>query len=55
MVTVYNNKQYISHHFEAKELDKIKNFMYNNDIKWYTIAYNDKEKLEYEQFSKRHN
>ena len=55
MIAVYNGNRHITHYFEPKELDKIKEFMYNNDIKWYTITYNDKEKLEYEQFSKRHN
>jgi hypothetical protein len=58
MITIYNNNnkdKYISHHFSAKELDKIKEFLYNERIKWYTISYSEQEKLEYEQLSKRHN
>lgn len=59
MITIYNNnnanEKYISYHFSAKELDKIKEFLYNERIKWYTISYSEKEKLEYEQLSKGHN
>jgi hypothetical protein len=50
----YND--YIYHDFPPEELDKIKTFLYNENIKWYTISYNDKEMIEYEQkFSKRYN
>lgn len=43
----YND--YIYHDFPPEELDKIKTFLYNENIKWYTISYNDKEMIEYEQ------
>ena len=56
MITIYKGyKKYISHNFKAKELDKIKEICYNLGIKYYTIAYNEKEMIEYEQLSKRHN
>jgi len=55
MITIYNNKQQLSHYFHPTELDKIKEFLYNENIKWYTISYSEKEKLEYEQLSKGHN
>jgi hypothetical protein len=55
MITIYKNKQYMTHHFPPTELDNIKEFLYNENIKWYTISYSEKEKLEYEQLSKRHN
>ena len=55
MITIYKNKQYITHHFPPTELDNIKEFLYNEGIKWYTISYSEKEKLEYEQLSKGHN
>ena len=57
MITIYKNKskEYMTHHFPPSELDKIKEFLYNEGIKWYTISYSEKEKLEYEQLSKRHN
>jgi tRNA U34 2-thiouridine synthase MnmA/TrmU len=43
------------HHFQSKDLDKIKKVCYDIGIKWYTISYSQKEYEEYEQFSKRHN
>ena len=56
MITIYRGyKNYITHNFKAKELDKIKEICYNLGIKYYTIAYNEKEMIEYEQLSKRHN
>ena len=45
----------MSHSFPATELDNIKKVCYDMNIKWYTISYNDKEMIEYEQFSKGHN
>jgi len=56
MITIYKGYQnYITHHFSAKDLDKIKEICYSLGIKWYTISYTNKEYEEYEQFSKRHN
>ena len=55
-ITIYKRyNEYISHDFPPQELDIIKDFLYNEKIKWYTISYNDKEMIEYERFSKRHN
>ena len=56
MITIYKGYQnYITHNFPAIELDKIRKICYDIGIKYYTISMNDKEKLEYEQFSKRNN
>ena len=56
MITIYKGyNNHISHSFPAKELDNIKQICYDMNIKWYTISYNDKEMIEYEQFSKGHN
>ena len=49
----YNN--YVSHNFLPKELDFVREFCYNNNIKYYIICYNDKEMLEYEGLPKRNN
>lgn len=50
-----NNPPYlISPNFPPKELDNIKEMLYNENIK-YTLIYNEKERLEYEQLSQRHN
>lgn len=45
----------MTHHFKPQELDNIKEVCYSLGIKYYTISYNEKEKLEYEQLSKRNN
>lgn len=56
MITIYKgSKNYMTHSFPAKELDKIKEICYSMGIKWYTISYNEKEKIEYERLSKEHN
>ena len=55
MITIYKNQKTLSHHFKAIDLDKIKKICYDMGIKYYTISYTEKEKKEYEQFSKRHN
>lgn len=55
MITLYKNKNTLSHSFPAKELDKIKEICYSLGIKWYTISYTQKEYEEYEQFSKGNN
>jgi hypothetical protein len=50
-----NNPPYlISPNFPPKELDSLKEMLYNENIK-YTLIYNEKERLEYEQLSQRHN
>ena len=49
----YNN--YISLDFAPKELDNVLNECYNNNIKWYTLSYTEKDWIEYERFSKRNN
>jgi len=55
-ITIYRQyNDYISHDFPPQELDKIQSFLYNEGIKWYTISYNEKEMILYEQLSKRHN
>ena len=54
-ITIYKNRKYLSYTFEEKDLDKIRQICYDIGIKYYTISMNDKEKLEYEQFSKRNN
>jgi len=49
MITIYKGYQnYITHHFPAKELDKIKEVCYSLGIKWYTISKSDKEMKENE-------
>ena len=55
-IMIYSNgKVSERHHFKPQELDKVKDFCYNNNIKWYILKYSEKEIMEYEQFSKRHN
>jgi len=55
-IMIYSNgKVSERYHFKPQELDKVKDFCYNNNIKWYTISYSDKEIMEYEQLSKRNN
>ena len=50
-----NNPPYlISPNFPPKELDSLKEMLYNENIK-YTLIYNEKERLEYEQLSQRNN
>ena len=56
MITIYKGyNNYITHNFPATELDNIKQTCYSMGIKWYTISYTDKEMIEYERLSKRHN
>jgi hypothetical protein len=51
----FQNPPYlISPNFPPKELDSLKEMLYNENIK-YTLIYNEKERLEYEQLSQRHN
>lgn len=51
----HNNPPYlISPNFPPKELDSLKEMLYNENIK-YTLIYNEKERLEYEQLSQRNN
>ena len=45
----------MTHDFEPKDLDKIKEICYSMNIKYYTISMNDKEIMEYGELSKRHN
>ena len=50
-----NNPPYlISPHFSPKELDNLKEMLYKDNIK-YILIYSEKERLEYEQLSQRHN
>lgn len=50
-----NNPPYlISPNFSPKELDNIREMLYNENIR-FTLIYNEKEYSEYEQLSKRHN
>jgi hypothetical protein len=50
-----NNPPYlISPNFHPKELDSLKEMLYNDNIK-YILIYSEKERLEYEQLSQRHN
>ena len=56
MITIYNGpRKYMTHHFKPQELDNIKQICYSMGIKWYTISYTEKEKIEYERLSKEHN
>lgn len=51
----FQNPPYlISPNFPPKELDSLKEMLYNDNIK-YTLIYSEKERLEYEQLSQRHN
>ena len=54
-ITIYKQQRYESFNFRPDELDKVKDFCYNNNIKYYIICYNDKEMLEYEGLPKRNN
>ena len=55
-ITIYRRyNDYISHDFPPQELDIVKDFLYSEGIKWYTISFNEKEMIEYEQLSKRYN
>jgi hypothetical protein len=50
-----NNPTYlISPNFPPKELDNLKEMLYNDNIK-YILIYSEKERLEYEQLSQRNN
>ena len=50
-----NNPNYlISPNFLPKELDSLKEMLYTESIK-YILIYSEKEHLEYEQLSQRHN
>ena len=56
MITIYKGyNNYLTHNFKATDIDNIKQICYDLNIKLYTISYNDKEMIEYEQLSKRHN
>ncbi len=55
-ITIYRRyNEYISLDFGPPELDKIYDFVYSENIKWYTLSYTEKEMEEYERFFKRHN
>ncbi len=54
-ILIYKGAGVLSHYFKAENLDKIKQFCYNEGIKWYVLTYSDKENMEYEQLSKRNN
>ena len=55
-ITIYRRyNDYIFLDFGPPELDKIYDFLYNENIKWYTLSYTEKEMEEYERFFKRHN
>ena len=55
-ITIYRkHNDYIYHDFPPQELDNIREFLYNENIKWYTICYTDTEMIEYERLSKRNN
>ena len=55
-ITIYRRyNDYISLDFSPQELDNIKQQCYSMGIKWYTISFNEKEMIEYEQLSKRYN
>ena len=55
MITIYKGyNNYITHSFLFLS-DNIKKVCYDLGIKWFTISYNDKEMIEYERLSKRHN
>ncbi len=55
-ITIYRRyNDHISLDFGAPELDKIYNFVYSENIKWYTLSYTEKEMEEYERFFKGHN
>ncbi len=55
-ITIYRRyNEYISLDFGPPELDKVYDFLYNENIKWYTLSYTEKEMEEYERFFKRHN
>ena len=55
ILTIYNKGKNERYYFKPQELDKVKQMCYSMSIKWYTISYSEKEIMEYEQFSKRHN
>lgn len=55
-LTIYRRyNDYISHDFPPQELDNVRKLLYSNNIKWYTISYTEKEQIEYDRLSKRHN
>ena len=55
IINRFQNPPYlISPHFSPKELDNLKEMLYNDNIKYVLIS-SEKENLEYEQFFKRHN
>ena len=55
-ITIYKRyNYYMTHSFSPEDLDKVKEFCYNNNIKYYVLSYSDKEMIEYERLSKRYN
>ena len=55
-IMIYSKGKIVErYNFKPQELDKIKDFCYNNNIKWYILKYSEKEIMEYEQFSKGNN
>ena len=50
-----NGKVALREYFKPKELDKVRQFCYNENIKYYILKYSEKEIIEYEQFSKGNN
>ena len=55
-ITIYKRyNEYTSLDFPPDKLDIIRQSCYSMNIKWYTISYTDKEMIEYERLSKRHN
>ena len=55
-ITIYKRyNEYTSIDFPPHKLDIIKQSCYSMGIKWYTISYTEKERLEYERFSQTNN
>jgi len=55
-IMIYSNgKVALREYFKPKELDKVRQFCYNENIKYYILKYSEKEIIEYEQFSKGNN
>lgn len=55
IINRHHNPPYlISPNFHPKELDSLKEMLYNENIKYVLIS-SEKENSEYEQFFKRHN
>ena len=56
LINQFQNPPYtISPEFPTKELDNVKQMLYNENIKDYILIRTEKERLEYEQLSQRHN